>query len=236
LHFVSQSFSWIDIPLVFLILAIEILLASDNAAALAMIVKKLPVELKKKALFTGLISAFFFRAIGIIFTAFLIYLFWMQIIGGIYLIYLAWHFFFISKKEISPFCPTQYWKAVLYIEIIDVLFAIDSILGAFALASLYYPFEVISSKIWVIYMGGILGVVAIRLVTGKFIVLLNKHKQIERIAFLVIGWMGIKLLAEGSLFFIASETVRHAFDLFFWIGTLFIVLIGIFSKRLKAAN
>jgi YkoY family integral membrane protein len=233
LHFVAQSFSWIDIPIVFLILIIEILLASDNAAALAMIVKKLPADKKEKALFAGLVSASFFRAIGVIFTAYLIYLFWMQIIGGLYLIYLAWHYLFGSKKEVAALSPTSYWKAVLYIEIVDVLFAIDSILGAFALAALYYPLEYLPSKLWVIYLGGILGVVAVRCVTGKFLALINKHKKIELVAFLVIGWMGVKLFADGSLFFIVDSTLRHILDIFFWIGTLCIVLIGIFSSKLK---
>ncbi len=233
MHFEPQSFSWIDIPLVFLILIIEILLASDNAAALAMIVKNLPAQKKEKALFAGLFSAFIFRAIGVIFTAYLIYLFWMQIIGGIYLIYLTWHYLFGPKKETSAFSSTSYWKSVLYIEIVDVLFAIDSILGAFALTTLYYPYEHIASKLWVIYLGGILGALAVRFVSSKFLVLLNKHKQIELIAFLVIGWMGVKLLTEGGLFFITDSSIRHFLDIFFWIGTLCIILIALFSLKLK---
>lgn len=231
MHIAAQAFSWLDIPLVFLILVIEILLSADNAAALAMIVKKLPEPKRKKALFAGLYSAFFLRAVGVICTAFLIYLFWMQMIGGLYLIYLAWHYVFGAKKEASCLSPTTYWKAVVYIELIDILFAIDSILGAFALASLYYPFEIIASKLWVIYLGGILGALAVRFVTGKFLSVINKYKKIEYIAFILIGWMGVKLLAEGSLSFVSNESIRHSVDIFFWIGTILILLIGFLSTK-----
>ncbi len=234
MHIALQAFSWIDIPLVFLILVIEILLSADNAAALGLIVKKLPEIQRKKALFAGLYSAFVLRAIGVIFTAYLIYLFWMQMIGGIYLIYLAWHFLFGRKKEISALSPTSYWKAVFYIELIDVIFAIDSILGAFALASLYYPFAIIASKLWVIYLGGTLGLVAVRFATGKFLAALDKYKKIEYLAFLLIGWMGIKLIAEGGLSFINDQTIRHVCDIFFWIGTLIIILTGLFFNGFKA--
>jgi YkoY family integral membrane protein len=234
----GQVFSWIDIPIVLLILLIELLLASDNAAAIGLVVKRLPEEKKEKALFAGLVSAFFLRAIGVGFTAYLIYLFWVQLIGGIYLVYIAWHFLCGSKKAASSsFSPTSYWKAVVYIELIDLLFAIDSILGAFALASLYYPYDQITSKLWVIYLGGVLGVVAVRFVTKKFITFLNKHKQIETIAFLVIGWMGIKLIFEGAISFFSIDSLRHASDLFFWAGTLIIVIVGfIFVKIKKTIN
>lgn len=225
-----QIFSWLDLPLVLIIFFLEILLASDNAAALALIVKKLPEKRRKKALFAGLFSAFFLRAVGVIFTAYLIHLFWMQIIGGLYLVYLAWKYILNPKKHSDAFSPTSYWKAVICIELIDVLFAIDSILGAFAIASLYYPFDTLPSKLWVIYAGGVLGVFAVRLVTGKLIDILDKYKKLEQIIFLLIGWMGVKLLAEGSLFFIASNTLKHTLDIFFWIGTLLIILFAILQK------
>ena len=235
MHLSLQAFSWLDIPLIFFILIVEILLSADNSAALAMIVKRLPVKKQKKALVAGLYSAFFLRALGVLFAAFLIYLFWVQLIGGAYLIFIAWQFIYGSKKQAATISPISFWKAVVYIELIDILFAIDSILGAFALASLYYPFEMIASKLWVIYLGGTLGAVAVRFATGKFITILNKHKKIETIAFLLIGWMGIKLLSEGSLAFLHTESIRHALDIFFWIGTLLIIAVGAIFLRGKRA-
>jgi benzodiazapine receptor len=228
-----QSFSWIDLLVVLLIFLIELLLASDNAAAMAVIVKRLPDEKKEKALKAGLLSAFILRAIGVIFTAYLIHLFWMQIIGGIYLIYICINFVLGSKLKSNQFSPRSFYKAVIYVEIVDVLFAIDSILGAFAIASLCYPFDVISSKLWVIYLGGVLGLYSIRLVTKKFIHLLNQHKKIELVAFLIIGWMGVKLITEGIVSLDGSHEFRHSLDIFFWISTIVIVILGVFLDKLR---
>lgn len=226
-----QTFSWIDIPLVFFIFIIEVLLAADNAGAMALIVKNLDERKQKRALFTGLISAFGFRLVGIIFAAYLIHLFWIQLVGGGYLIYLAWHCIFAPKRGFVPVSPKSYRKAVLYVELVDIMFAIDSILGAFALIGLYYPFDQVNSKLWVIYVGGILGVFAVRIMTTHLLKALDKYKKIEQIIFYVIGWMGIKLVAEGITHFFPNNSWRHTFDLFFWGGTFIVILIGFLSTK-----
>ena len=228
-----QIFSWIDIPLVFFVFVIEVLLAADNAAAMALIVKKLDEQKRKRALFTGLISAFAFRLFGVIFAAFLIHLFWMQFIGGVYLVYLAWHCIFAPKSGYTPFSPTSYRTAVFYVELVDILFAIDSILGAFALVGLYYPLNQINSKLWIIYLGGVLGVFTVRIMTRHLLKVIDKYKKIEKIVFFVVGWMGIKLIAEGATHFLPEDSWRHSFDIFFWAGTFVVILIGFLSTKWK---
>ncbi len=65
-------------------------------------------------------------------------------------------------------------------------FAIDSILVAVAL----------SDKTWVIITGGILGVIAMRLVIGQLLVLVNRYPVLVDGAFIIIAWVGIKLILE----------------------------------------
>jgi benzodiazapine receptor len=229
----GQTFQFFDIFVCLAIFFIELLLASDNAAAMAIIVKRLPEHKKEKALYAGLVSAFLLRAIGVIFTAYLIHLFWAQIIGGLYLIYICFNFIMGSKAKSNHFSPTSYFKAVILVELVDLLFAIDSILGAFAVSSLFYPFDVLPSKLWVIYIGGVLGLYSIRLVTKRFIRVLNEHKQIELVAFLLIGWMGVKLITEGVISQDATPHLRHTLDIFFWISTIIIVILGVFLKKIR---
>ncbi len=68
----------------------------------------------------------------------------------------------------------------------DIVFAIDSILVAVAM----------SDKLWVIITGGILGVIAMRLVIGQMLVLVNRYPALVDGAFIIIAWVGIKLLME----------------------------------------
>jgi predicted tellurium resistance membrane protein TerC len=72
------------------------------------------------------------------------------------------------------------------VELTDIVFAIDSILVAVAM----------SPKTWVILTGGILGIIMMRLVIGQLITLVQKYPALVDGAFVIIAWVGIKLLIE----------------------------------------
>ena len=72
------------------------------------------------------------------------------------------------------------------VELTDIVFAIDSILVAVAL----------SDKTWVIVTGGLLGVIAMRLVIGQLLALVQRYPTLVDGAFVIIGWVAIKLILE----------------------------------------
>jgi predicted tellurium resistance membrane protein TerC len=81
---------------------------------------------------------------------------------------------------------SPFWATVVKVELTDIVFAIDSILVAVAM----------SNKLWVIVTGGILGVVAMRLVIGQLLVLVHRYPALVDGAFVIIAWVGIKLVLE----------------------------------------
>jgi predicted tellurium resistance membrane protein TerC len=81
---------------------------------------------------------------------------------------------------------SAFWGTVVKVELTDIVFAIDSILVAVAM----------SSKIWVIVTGGILGIIAMRLVIGQLLVIVRRYPALVDGAFIIIAWVGIKLLVE----------------------------------------
>ena len=72
------------------------------------------------------------------------------------------------------------------VELTDIVFAIDSILVAVA----------VSDKLWVVITGGILGIVMMRLVIGRLLSLIRRYPVLVDGAFVIIAWVGIKLLLE----------------------------------------
>jgi YkoY family integral membrane protein len=230
--FPAQTFSWIDLPFIIILFFIELLLSSDNAAALGVLVRDLPLKQRNKALFTGLISGLLLRALGIIFASYLIRLFWIQVAGGLYLVYIAYnHVKGLNQIGGVTIKKHSFCRVVFLVELTDLLFAIDSILAAFALAALYYPYEVFPHKLWVIYVGGVIGVVMMRFCTTWFIRLIDRHPHLEKVIFFVVGWMGVKLISEGVLHFFPETPWKYFFDFLFWIGTLLIVIIGFLSTK-----
>ena len=81
---------------------------------------------------------------------------------------------------------TAFWATVVKVELTDIVFAVDSILVAVAM----------SPKLWVIITGGILGIVMMRLVIGQLLTLVRRYPALVDGAFIIIAWVGIKLLIE----------------------------------------
>ncbi|MBC1850911.1 hypothetical protein HCA21_14650, partial [Listeria seeligeri] len=132
---------WGEYIWVFLILVVlEGVLSADNAVVMAVIVKKLPHEQQRKALFYGLVGAFVFRLIAMLIISYLVNFWEIQAIGAIYLLYLAIKHIWDKKKgkdkEAKPEKEpktTSFWGTVARVELTDIAFALDSILAAAAL-------------------------------------------------------------------------------------------------------
>jgi predicted tellurium resistance membrane protein TerC len=73
------------------ILILEILLSVDNAAVLAIMVKELLERQRKKALTYGIVGAYVLRGLSFIFVNYLLEIEWLKILGGAYLVYLAYN-------------------------------------------------------------------------------------------------------------------------------------------------
>ena len=78
-----------SILIVINIIILELILSIDNAAVLATLVKRLPKAQQNKALTYGIVGAYVFRGLALLFASLLIKITWLKLVGGLYLIYLA---------------------------------------------------------------------------------------------------------------------------------------------------
>src|SRR5205085_11097585 len=79
-----------------------------------------------------------------------------------------------------------FWGTVGRVELVNLAFSIDSILVAVAM----------SPSTWVVIAGGILGIVAMRLVVGQLLTLVQRYPALVDGAFVIIAWVGLKLGLE----------------------------------------
>jgi YkoY family integral membrane protein len=185
-----------DLATVGVLVLLEAVLSADNALVLAVLVLPLPVEQQKKALRYGILGAFAFRIVATVFAVYLIRWDWVKVIGGLYLLYLPLRHF-IRRPDETASGPagvkvglilglSAFWSTVVRVELTDFVFAIDSILVAVAM----------SRKIWVIICGGILGIIAMRLLVGQLLGAVRRYPAIVDGAYVIVAWVGVKLLAE----------------------------------------
>lgn len=196
------EYGWVLVLLV----ALEGLLAADNALVLAIMVKHLPEADRKKALFYGLAGAFVFRLASLFIISFLVDVWQIQAIGALYLLFIAINHIvrkvFIKKKEVKVKKEKKqpgFWTTVIKVELADIAFAVDSILAAVAMAMTLpdTPLPAIGGmdggKFIVVFAGGLIGLVIMRFAANLFVNLLNSRPGLEIAAFAIVGWVGIKL-------------------------------------------
>lgn len=89
-------------------------------------------------------------------------------------------------KSARPKDAPSFWRVVVAVELTDIAFSIDSIIAAVAL----------SDNIYVVYLGGILGIIAMRFVATFFLKLLDTYAALETSAYLLVAWIALKLSLE----------------------------------------
>lgn len=179
-----------DLVTVSTLAALEGILSVDNALVLAILIRTLPKSQQKKALTYGIVGAFAFRFIAIVFAAYLMKMMVFKLVGGGYLVYLAMkHMFFFREDAYKPQPKghTNFWKTVAVVELTDIAFSIDSITTAVAM----------TDKIIVVWFGGILGIIFLRFAATFFVKLLEKLPRLEDLAYQLIFFIGTKLFLEA---------------------------------------
>lgn len=194
-----------------ILIALEGLLAADNALVLAIMVKHLPEKDRKKALFYGLAGAFVFRFGSLFAISYLVDVWQVQAIGAIYLLFIALNH--ILRKVIFSKHKDQhvkdasadkkkgsgFWTTVLKVEVADIAFAVDSILAAVALAVALPKTELPhiggmdGGHFIVIFLGGFIGLLIMRFAASAFVKLLERRPGLEVAAYVIVGWVGVKL-------------------------------------------
>lgn len=93
----------------------------------------------------------------------------------------------------------HFWWTVFVIEMTDIAFAVDSIVAAIGVvgsAPVGTPADAWHPKLWVVVLGGFLGVVVMRFAAAVFIRLLTRFPRFETAAYLLVVVIGLKLLTD----------------------------------------
>lgn len=231
-----------------MLIVLEILLSVDNAAVLAVMVKHLPEKQQKKALSYGIWGAVILRFASFFFISTLMVYWQIQAIGAVYLLFLGgkhlYKHLILKKKDddeerVKEGKKAGFWSTVLKVEVMDIVFAVDSILAAIAIAvtlpTLGY-FELGGLDVGqfaVIMIGGIAGLVAIRFVAVQLVAIMKKRPGLETAAYGLVFMVGIKLtfvtLSHDSIHILSHGFVHGApFQLVFWSIMLSIIAAGWF--------
>lgn len=212
-----------DMATIGFLIFLEGILSVDNALVLALIANRLPKEQQKRALTYGLAGAVFFRLVALALVTQLMQWRWVKFVGGGYLLFIAIKHFIHEmrgEQEGDPALkrkPKSFWSTVVTIELMDIAFAVDSILAAVAL----------SNKFWVVFTGGVIGIIMMRFAATVFLRILKRFPAFETTAYLLVSVIGIKLVVDGFKFeSVDFHSASSPASWIFWGSMLACILYG----------
>lgn len=197
---------WIKIqealPVILSLVLIEGLLSVDNALAIAAMARHLDDKQRQLAMNIGYIGAYGFRVVALLVASWIIENHWIMLLGALYLVWLMCAHFVGQKEqeedegEAVNVHHRTFGATIVMISLMDLSLSVDNVVAAIALSP---------DKLWPVYVGVTIGIVALRLIAGVAVKLIEKYPVLEHTAFILVGYVGLLLLAELQF----PETFQH---------------------------
>ena len=172
------------------IIFIDLVLAGDNAIIIGMVASKFPLEQRKKIIFWGIGGAVILRIILTLFTAYLLQITGLRLIGGTLLLYIVYKLYkdvisdLNNEKDIKV-DSSSFLKAIWTILLADFTMSLDNVLGVAGAAGDHYALLVFGLVLSIILMA-----TAATLISGW----IKKYKWIAWAGLLAILIVAIELI------------------------------------------
>ena len=140
------------------IIFIDLILAGDNAIIIGMVASKFPPNQRKKVIFWGIGGAVILRIILTLFTAYLLQITGLRLIGGILLLYIVYKLYTDviknteSQEKDIKVDGSNLLKAIWTVLLADFTMSLDNVLGVAGAAGHHYHLLVFGLVLSIILM------------------------------------------------------------------------------------
>ncbi|MCY4452801.1 MAG: YjbE family putative metal transport protein [Immundisolibacterales bacterium] len=183
------------------VILIDLVLAGDNAVAVALAAAGLPAHQRRKVIVTGIALAAVLRVLFALVTVQLLKVPGLLLVGGLLLLWIAWKLALELRhhgpapgdqpaERMRKHAPGKTVRqAMLQILIADFSMSLDNVLGVAAVAREHPVVLVIGLVLSVAFMGFAASLI------GR---LLERHRWIAWVGVAIIFWVGIVMVLEGG--------------------------------------
>ena len=194
---VSQASAFVQIVL------IDIVMSGDNAIIIGMAAAGLPPELRKKAIFWGIIGATVLRIFFAVIVVQLLAIIGIKVVGGLLLLWVCWRMWqeiragvtvedmereADEKAQKGP--PKTMRMAMINIIVADATMSLDNVLAVAGAAR---------DHLEILIFGLVLSI-ALMALTANFIAkLLEKHSWLGYLGLAIIAYVAVQMLWQGSV-------------------------------------
>jgi YjbE family integral membrane protein len=186
------------------VIAIDLVLAGDNAIVIGLAAAGLPSHQRKKAILVGIIAATVLRISFATATAYLLGIVGLQLLGGLLLAWVCWKMWteLRSAQGTAEHAPTTgqaeelnvrqktFAQAAMQIVIADVSMSLDNVLAVAGAAQ---------GHTTVLIVGLVLSIALMGLAANLVANLLHRHRWIAYVGLAVIVYVTVTMLHEGGM-------------------------------------
>ena len=140
------------------IVFIDLVLAGDNAIIIGMVASQFPLDQRKKIIFWGIAGAVILRIILTLFTAYLLQITGLRLIGGLLLLYICYKLYIDVIKNSSDDAKdikvdnSNFFKAIWTVLLADFTMSLDNVLGVAGAAKDHYDLLIFGLVLSIILM------------------------------------------------------------------------------------
>lgn len=116
------------------VLLIDLVLSGDNAVVIALAVRGLQGNVRKRAIQLGVAAAIGLRIIFVFIVAFLVQLPLLQLVGGLLLIYISWQLIRGEDEEANVKAGSGLWQSIRIIAVADAVMSLDNVIALVAIS------------------------------------------------------------------------------------------------------
>ena len=190
------------------VILIDLVLAGDNAVAVALAAAGLPAHQRRRVIVTGIALAAVLRVLFALVTVQLLKIAGLLLVGGVLLLWIAWKLAAELRQQQAPAPGGEeaaaedaesrmrqrppgktVRQAMIQILIADFSMSLDNVLGVAAVAREHPVVLVIGLALSVAFMGFAASIIAR---------LLERHRWIAWVGVVIIFWVGIVMVYEGG--------------------------------------
>jgi YjbE family integral membrane protein len=193
------------------VIMIDLVLAGDNAIVIGMAAAGLAPDLRRKAILIGILAATVLRIVFALMTTWLMGIIGLILLGGILLLWVCWKMYreltttehqVHEAEEALDNSDTNadgrigsrpgtktLRQSVVQIIIADVSMSLDNVLAVAGAAKDHF---------WALIFGLGLSVVLMGVASAFIAKLLNRHKWIAWVCFVIILYVAVRMIYEGA--------------------------------------
>lgn len=182
-----------DLVVLAQVLAIDLMLAGDNAIIIGLAVARLPEAQRRRAILIGIGAATAIRIAFALVALKLLAIIGLTLAGGLLLLYVTWKMFRElrhppASEETGPAPPGRMWDAAVKIILADISMSLDNVL-AVAGAARDSP---------VLLAIGLVVSIALMAVAAEFVArLLHRHRWVVWIGLVIVLYVSLDMIHAG---------------------------------------